>query len=127
MKVIVDPVVKQLFFDRIIELHNGSEYDAIKFIERIAYGEEVILAESLSGILKSLDREKELAHYYKKRYYDVKNKREKTKKEYGKLLRQVDEMDDEISQYCDEIKYYREILTAHGISEELIDYDDEGW
>ena len=54
MKVIIDPIVKQLFFDRIQETYGN--HSAMFWIENVAYGNTpVILQDELVSLMETLE------------------------------------------------------------------------
>lgn len=121
MKVIIDPTVKQLFFDRITEAHNGDGFDSVKWVEKIAYGEgNLIIADEISGLMQKIKFIEKEREYYKNKSFEL-------QKKYSEAQKIQRDMEDEIESYCDEIKYYREIMLSKGLGEYLEEYDDEGW
>ena len=39
MIVVIDPEIKRLFFDRLMEMSGNSPYDTLKWVESVAFGE----------------------------------------------------------------------------------------
>ena len=107
MKVIIDPTVKQLFFDRITEAHNGDG--------------NLIIADEISGLMQKIKFIEKEREYYKNKSFEL-------QKKYSEAQKIQRDMEEEIESYCDEIKYYREIMLSKGLSDYLVEYDGgEEW
>jgi len=118
MQVTIDPELKRLFFDRIMEMCGNSPYEAAKWIESVAYGENAYLIggeadgfvqkiELLEGQLTEKNR---LYSSYKKSWIREKDKRYKYEKENSGLR-------DDLSYAMDQIEEYKAILRHSGLAQ----------
>ena len=124
MKVIIDPNVKQLFFDRIMERYGN--YGAVEWIEKIAYGEDVIpVGEQMSGIMERIEELEELNAIYKKWIHDKDNRIRELSKLTTNLNRKVNQIDEEIEGYINEINDYKKVLAAAGMDSYAGFYDED--
>jgi tRNA G10 N-methylase Trm11 len=111
MIVVIDPEVKRLFFDRIMESCDYSEYDASRWIESVAFGERTILVkEELDGFIQRIQElEKETAKF-RRAWVNEERKR----KLYQSKLRGFD---NEIDDYLTMIEEYKSVLRHSGLGE----------
>jgi len=111
MIVVIDPEIKRLFFDRIMEMSGNSPYDALKWVESVAFGEKALLVkEELDGYVTKINELKKLVIKYKKEHIKEQRARQK-------LQRKVRGVDDELESYLDEIQGYRSVLINSGLGE----------
>jgi len=126
MKVTIDPDVKKIFFDRVTELHNGDSFDAIKWIESIAYGEKTIFtnncAYDLEGQLKEY---KKLSEFYKKLSIERSQMIMSLQNQLRDIKMKYKNVDEEVESYLREIQYYRNILIAEKRGHHIDDYDED--
>jgi len=111
MIVVIDPELKQLFFDRVMEMNGFSPYDATKWIESIAYGEKGLLVhQAENDPHNEIQKLKEMVNTYKNSWLKEKEKR-------LKMVRKMRGIDDEVESYLDEIEQYRNVLINSGLRE----------
>ena len=111
MIVVIDPELKKLFFDRVMESCNFSPYDATKWIESVAYGEKVLLSSGEIGeYIEKIEQLQTAVKSYKEQWIKEKNKLYEARRK----LRTVDE---EIESYLDEIEQYRAVLRHSNLGE----------
>jgi hypothetical protein len=111
MIVVIDPEVKRLFFDRIMESCNYSEYDASRWIESIAFGEKaIIVRDELDGFIQRIQELEKERERFRKAWLNEERKR----KSYQTKLRGVD---NEIGGYMDILEEYRSVLRHSGLQE----------
>lgn len=111
MIVVIDPDIKTLFFDRLMEMCGNSPYDTLKWIESVAFGENAILVkEQPDDYIDKINELQKLVDSYRKDYFKEKGVRQK-------LQRKVRGVDDELESYLDEIQGYRSVLINSGLGE----------
>jgi hypothetical protein len=113
MIVVIDPEIKKLFFDRIMEMNGNSPYDTLKWIESVAFGEKTILAkqeQELDGYINKIERLENQVDRWRRDYINEKKVRQK-------MQRKVRGVDDELESYLDEIQGYRSVLINSGLGE----------
>ena len=124
MKVIIDPIVKQLFFDRIQETYGN--HSAMFWIENVAYGNTpVILQDELVSLMETLENTKKEKRGYKQMYLNKRTEYSTARNELDRMRIKIRTIENEIESYVDEIKEYRDILTAKGLQEYVSEYDDQ--
>jgi len=111
MIVVIDPEIKRLFFDRLMEMNGNSHYDTLKWVESVAFGEKTILVkEELDGYIERINHLDKLVEGYRKDYIKEKNARQK-------IQRKVQGVDEELESYIDEIQGYRSVLINSGLGQ----------
>ena len=111
MIVVIDPEVKRLFFDRIMESCGNSPYDASKWIEAVAFWERAIMVrEELDVFIQKIKELEEERTKFRKAWINEERKR----KSYQTKLRGVD---NEIGEYLDTIEEYKSVLQHSGLGE----------
>lgn len=111
MIVVIDPEIKRLFFDRLMEMNGNSPYDTLKWVESVAFGEKTILVkEELDGYIERINHLDKLVEGYRKDYIKEKRARQK-------MQRKVRGIDDELESYLDELQGYRSVLINSGLGE----------
>lgn len=111
MIVVIDPEIKRLFFDRLMEMSGNSPYDALKWVESVAFGEKVILIkEELDGYIAKIERLENQVDRWRRDYINEKKVRQK-------MQRKVRGIDNELESYLDEIQGYRSVLINSGLGE----------
>lgn len=111
MIVVIDPKLKQIFFDRVMEMNGNSPYEATKWIESIAYGEKGLLVHQMADDPSNeINNLKERIQSYKRSWINEKEKR-------LKIMKQMRGIDQEVESYLDEIEGYRNVLINSGLTE----------
>lgn len=111
MIVVIDPKLKELFFDRIMEMCGNSPYSATKWIESIAYGEKAFLiGDELDGYIEKIEELEILVNKYKESWM-------KEKRIAQSMRRKVRYIDDEVDVWMEQIQEYKSILTHSGLGE----------
>jgi len=111
MIVVIDPEIKRLFFDRLMEMSGNSPYDTLKWVESVAFGEKAILVkEELDGYITKINELQKLVDKYRKEYTREARARQK-------LQRKVRGVDDELESYLEEIQGYRSVLINSGLGQ----------
>lgn len=111
MIVVIDPKLKELFFDRIMEICGNSPYQATKWIESIAYGEKsFIISDKLDGYIEKIKELEETVAIYRKDWLKEMKKRQ----QYQEKIRGIDE---EVESWMEEIEGYRAVLRHSGLGE----------
>jgi hypothetical protein len=111
MIVVIDPKLKELFFDRIMEMCGNSPYQSTKWIESIAYGEKAfIISDELDGYIEKIKELEETAALYRKDWL----KEIKKRQQYQEKIRGIDE---EVESWMEEIEGYRAVLRHSGLGE----------
>jgi len=111
MIVVIDPKLKELFFDRIMEMCGNSPYSATKWIESVAYGEKVFLiSDELDGYIGKIRELEESAARYRKDWL----REMKVRQGYQRKIRNIDE---EVEGWMEQIQEYKSVLTHSGLGE----------
>ena len=111
MIVVIDPEVKRLFFDRVMESCGNSPYDASKWIEAVAFGEKVIMVrDELDGFIQRIQELEKERKQFRKAWLSEERKR----KSYQTKFRGVD---NEIDEYLTRIEEYKSVLRHSGLGE----------
>ena len=111
MIVVIDPKLKELFFDRIMEMCGNSPYQATKWIESVAYGEKFMISwGELDGYIKKIEELEILTKKYKESWM-------KEKRINQQMRNKVRNIDEEVEIWMDQIQEYKSILTHSGLGE----------
>lgn len=111
MIVVIDPKLKELFFDRIMEMCGNSPYSATKWIESVAYGEKFIISwGELDDYIKKIEELEIMAKKYKESWM-------KEKRIVQQMRSKVRRIDDEVDIWMEQIQEYKSILTHSGLGE----------
>lgn len=115
MIVVIDPELKKLFFDKVMDMCGNSPYESVKWIEAVAYGERVmIIGDELSGYIERNENLQKLKEQYKKALDDEKRR-------HRLLNSRMLNVNAEIDSYIDEIAEYRLIIHGAGLGGYLED------
>lgn len=113
MIVVIDPQLKKLFFDRVMEMNGNSPYQATKWIESVAYGEKVTIAnKDIDYYVSKINELEKLVEGYRRDYI----RENKFRRSLSVKMRGIDE---EVESYLEEIEGYRAVLSNVGLGEYL--------
>ena len=111
MIVVIDPKLKELFFDRIMEMCGNSPYGATKLIESVAYGEKAFLiSDELDGYIEKIKELEILVNKYKESWM-------KEKRIAQSMRSKVRGIDEEVAGWMEDIEGYRAVLRHSGLGE----------
>ena len=108
MIVVIDPEIKKLFFDRLMEMCGNSPYETLKWIESVAFGENAILVKEQPDYTDKITELQKLLDGYRRDYIREKRVRQE-------MQRKMRNIDQEVESYMEELQGYRSVLVSSGL------------